>query len=78
MNYSAILVVAMPGEFDALRARLASQPGVEVHYEDPAASRFVCTIEAADADAAAERFAAVRLLPGAADASLLEERDEPD
>ncbi len=76
MNLSAILVVALPGQFDALRSQLAAVPGVDIHYEDRSSNRYVCTIEAPDVHSAADRFTEIRSLPGTADASLLEERDE--
>lgn len=76
MNYSAILVVARPGEFDDVLQRIAAVNGVDVHHVDRQSRRAVCTIEAETVDQEVERFAAVRNMPGVLDASLIEHRPD--
>ena len=46
MNYSAILVIALPGRLQDVITAINRIEGVEAHISDPDSDRLICTIEA--------------------------------
>ena len=50
MNYSAILVIALPGRLQDVITAINRIEGVEAHISDPDSDRLICTIEAPTTD----------------------------
>ena len=46
MNYSAILVIALPGRLQDVITAINRIEGVDAHISDPDSDRLICTIEA--------------------------------
>lgn len=78
MNYSAILVIALPGRFDSVAEALSRIPGIELHASDRASSRLICTIEAPTTDEEVRLFRTAADLDGVHDVSLIEHRPDAD
>ncbi len=77
MNICGILVHARPEGFDAVRERLLSVPGVEVHGVSDE-GRAVITLEEADEDRTAESLLAIQKLEGVLSASMIYHHREDD
>lgn len=71
MNLSGIAVAVRPQELDAVAARLAALPGVEVAQVDRVGGRLVLVQEAASFADEVERFGAIQQTPGVASADLV-------
>ena len=74
MNYSAILVIALPGRFQDVITANNRIEGVEAHISDPDSDRLICTIEAPTTDDEVRLFHRVAELDGVNDVSLIEHR----
>lgn len=74
MNYSAILVIALPGRFQDVITAINRIEGVEAHISDPDSDRLICTIEAPTTDDEVRLFHRVVELDGVNDVSLIEHR----
>ena len=77
MNICGILVHAHPEGFDAVRARLTSIPGVEVHGVSEE-GRAVVTLEEDNEDQMAESMFAIQRLEGVLAASMIYHHREDD
>lgn len=71
MNLSGILVTATASELDAVLARLAALPGLEVHGVDHSNGRVVVVQEAEDVAAEVQAFSRIRTLPHVLGADLV-------
>ena len=69
MNYSAILVIALPGRLQDVITAINRIEGVEAHISDPDSDRLICTIEAPTTDDEVRLFHR-----GVNDVSLIEHR----
>ena len=74
MNYSAILVIALPGRLEDVAAAVDAIEGVEAHARDPETNRLICTIEAPTTDDEVRLFQSVADLDGVHDVSLIDHR----
>lgn len=76
MNYSAILVIALPGRLQDVITAINRIEGVEAHISDPDSDsdRLICTIEAPTTDDEVRLFHRVAELDGVNDVSLIEHR----
>ena len=77
MNICRILVHAQPTGFDAVRERLLSVQGVEVHGMSEE-GRVVVTLEEDDENAMAEKLLKVQKLEGVISASMIYHHNEQD
>lgn len=75
INISGLLVHALPGKLDAVRARLLQLPGVEIHAASPE-GRLVVTLENASDREMADTFERVQSLPDVLSASLIYHHSE--
>jgi nitrate reductase NapD len=64
MLYAGILVVLRPEAWEPGLDRLAAIPGVEVHHTEPASSRVVVVVEAADLPAQEAALNGIRAVTG--------------
>ena len=71
MNYSAILVIALPGRLQDVITAINRIEGVEAHISDPDSDRLICTIEAPTTDDEVRLFHRVAELDGVNDVSLM-------
>ena len=76
MNISGLIVYAQPAAFQALRARLAEIPGVEVHATT-AEGRMVVTVERPTDGEMTGVFDRIGALDGVAATALVYHHDEP-
>ena len=74
MNYSAILVIALPGRLQDVITAINRIEGVEAPNSDPDSDRLICTIEAPTTDDEVRLFHRVAELDGVNDVSLIEHR----
>ena len=77
MNTYRAILHARPGQVGALRARLATLPGVEVHAAT-AEGRLIVSIEAEDDATTTATFETLGALPGVLSASLIYHQTESD
>lgn len=70
MNISGLVVRANPAKYGAVRARLGSMDGVEVHAED-GNGRLVVTVEDVGGRGATDTFTEINGLDGVIVASLV-------
>ena len=78
MNLSGVLVVARPGVLPSVAEALRGLPGVEVHQQDPAASRLVAVLEAENIQAEIDLLKRIKSLPGVALAEMVTHYFEED
>jgi nitrate reductase NapD len=77
VNISGLIVYARPAQcLEALRARLAALPGVEVHATT-AEGRMVVTVERPTDGEMTEAFERIGALDGVAATALVYHHDEP-
>jgi nitrate reductase NapD len=76
VNISGLIVYARPAAFQALRARLAEIPGVEVHATT-AEGRMVVTVERPTDGEMTGVFDRIGTLDGVAATALVYHHDEP-
>ena len=81
MNISGVLVRSLPENIAAVRSRLESLAGVEVHGANPD-GRLVVTVEVSGAHAMADAVGGIMDLPGVLSASMIyhqyEEETNPE
>lgn len=70
MNLSGIVVVTKPEHLDSVVSDLGNQPGVEVHYTDPAVGRIVVVQEAESIDDEIAGLKRIKGLPHVAMAEM--------
>jgi nitrate reductase NapD len=70
MNISSVVIVTRPQETDAVAARLAALPGVEVHART-AEGRLAATLEDCALASAADTYVRLHTLPGVHCVSLI-------
>ncbi len=77
MNIAGVLIHARPDKAEALAAKLATLPGVEVHRRG-GDGRLVITVEEVDETSTGERLLEIQCLDGLLSASLVYHHFEPD
>ncbi|NWG30335.1 MAG: chaperone NapD [Rhodocyclaceae bacterium] len=77
MNISSIIVIPHPERVAAVRARLQTLPGVEVHAVS-AEGKMIATIETAGDRETIELFESINLLDGVMSASMVYHQQEND
>lgn len=77
MNISSIIVNPAPGQVEAVRARLAQMPGVEVHAmaDD---GRMIITLETDGDGSTIDAFEAINRTEGVLSASMVYHQTESD
>lgn len=63
MNIASLVLRAKPQDFPALKARLLSTPGTEVHGEAPETGRLIVTVEDGEGHTVTDSILAITLLP---------------
>ena len=77
MNISGVLVCTQPERTAAMRQKLESVPGVDVHHTDET-GRIIITIEGADTSQDVERLKQVKALEGVLSADMIHYHFEED
>jgi nitrate reductase NapAB chaperone NapD len=77
MQYSGILVVALPGDVPAVSGRLQSLPGIAVYLDDAPSGRIVVVQEAPDIPAHEDGFRAIQATPGVLACELVYHHCDP-
>lgn len=63
-HYSGVLVITLPGCFDACIEALEGEPGITVSMHDASRSRMIVVLEAPSRDGLEDLHRRVRALPG--------------
>lgn len=74
MNYSALVVSAVPGRFEGMLEDISKVSDVEIHQKDAGSGRCIVVIEGRDVEDEMEKFKELSALDSVIDVSLVVHR----